>query len=98
MYYLLITGRIVTERDLRTAYEICIGSVPGIHPGHYEEWMHSVHGIIRSIPKNEISVAQLVKGHCKVEATLLYRELHNCTLREAKEAVDNIEKEMLSER
>ena len=90
MYYLLVTGRIVTERDLRTAYEICTGSVPGIHPGHYEEWIHSVHGIIRSIPKNEISVKQLLRGNCKVEAIKLYRDIHNCSLREAKEAVDKM--------
>ena len=98
MYYLLVTGRIVTEHDLRTAYEICIGSVPGIHPGHYEEWKHSTHGIVRSIPKNEISIKQLLKGSCKVEAIKAYRDMHKCTLREAKEAVDNIEKEMLYKR
>lgn len=96
MYYLLVTGRIVTERDLRTAYEICVGSVPGIHPGHYEEWIHSVHGIIRSIPKDEISVEQLLKGNCKVEAIKTYRDMHKCTLREAKEAVDKIETELSS--
>jgi hypothetical protein len=96
MYYLLVSGRIITERDLRMAYEICKGCVPGVHPGHYEEWMHSVHGIIRSIPKNEITIKQLLKGDCKVEAIKTYRDMHKCTLREAKEAVDKIETELLS--
>ena len=98
MYYLLATGRIVTERDLRTAYEICMGSVPGTHPGHYEEWTHSIYGIVRSIPKNEITIQQLLRGNCKVEAIIVYRDMHNCTLREAKEAVDRIEKKLLSKR
>lgn len=90
MYYLLITGRIVTERDLRMAYEICNGCTPGIHPGHYEEWIHSIYGIRKSIPKNEMSIAQLVKSGNKVEAVKLYREINKCSLFEAKEAVDKM--------
>ena len=96
MYFLLTTGRIVTERDLHTAYEICFGKVPGANPGHYKNWIYSISGIVRSIPKNEISIEQLLEGSCKVEAVKAYRDMHKCTLREAKEAVDCIEKEMLS--
>lgn len=90
MYYLLVSGRIVTERDLRTAYEICKGCAPGVHPGHYEEWMHSIHGIIRSIPRDEITIEQLLRGDCKVEAIKLYRDVHGCTLREARDAINKM--------
>jgi hypothetical protein len=90
MYYLLTSGRIVTESDLHTAYEICNGSVPGVHPGHYEKWVHEIYGIVRSIPKDEISVEQLLDGRCYVEAVKMYRDNHQCTLREAKDAVDKM--------
>lgn len=90
MYYLLVTGRIVTEHDLRRAYEICNGCVPGVHPGHYEEWIHSIHGIIRSIPRNEITIKQLLKGDCKIEAIKLYRDMHDCTLSEARDAINKM--------
>lgn len=90
MYFLLTTGRIVTERDLRIAYEICIGTTPGVHPGHYEEWTHKTYGIIRSIPKDEISIEQLIKGKCIAEAVRVYSTRNNCSLRDAKNAVFEI--------
>ena len=93
MYYLLTTGRIVTERDLHTAYEICNGSVPGTHPGHYEKWIHEIYGIVRSMPKEEVSVEDLIDGKCEIEAIKMYRENHKCTLREAKDAIDKIKEE-----
>ena len=90
MYYLLTTGRIITERDLHTAYEICNGSVPGVHPGHYEKWIHEIYGIVRSIPKEEMDVEQLLEGGCYAEAVKMYRDDNKCTLREAKEAIDKM--------
>lgn len=90
MYYVLLTGRIVTEYDMRKAYEICNGSAPDVHPGHYEKWMRSIIGVMRSIPKDEATVEQLARGNCKVEAIRKYKAIHGCTLREAKEAVDKM--------
>jgi hypothetical protein len=90
MYYVLITGRIVTERDMRTAYEICNGSRPGIHPGHYEKWMHSIYGVVRSIPKDEITIEQLVRGNCKIDAIKKYKVMHGCSLSEARDAIDKM--------
>lgn len=87
MYFLLTTGRIVSERDIKTAYEICNGSVPGTHPGHYEKWLHEIYGIIRSIPKNEISIEELVRGSCLLDAIKMYRLVHNCSLSEAKTVI-----------
>lgn len=87
MYYHLVTDRIVTEHDLRVAYEIACGSIPGIHPGHYEEWKQNVHGIIRSIPEDEITVEQLVKGKCLAQAVRQYRKINSCSVQEAKEAI-----------
>ena len=90
MYYLLTTERIITENDLRLAYEICCGNTSNRNPEHYEKWIHTTLGIVRSIPKNEIDVEQLAKGGCKVEAVKMYRAKNCCTLREAKEAIDKM--------
>lgn len=94
MYYVLITGRIVTEHDMRTAYEICNGSKVGIHPNHYEQWMHEIYGVMRSIPRDEITIEQLVRGDCKFDAIKKYKTIHGCTLREAKEKIEEIENEI----
>lgn len=90
MYYQLITGRIVTEVDMRKAYEIYHGSEVGTHPGHYEEWVAATHGVEKIIPKNEITVRQLIRGNCKVEAIRVYKEKHGCSLSEASKAIDYI--------
>lgn len=94
MYFLLTTGRIITETNLRTAYEICNGSVPGTHPGHYEEWIHQVYGIVRSIPSDEITIEHLIKGGCTNEAIRVYSRRNRCTLREARYAVYKVCKEI----
>ena len=87
MYYLLVTDRIVTEYDLRFAYEITCGSFPGIHPGHYEKWKQEAYGIVRSIPEEEITVEQLVEGKCLVAAVEKYSKLYSCSIQEAQEAI-----------
>lgn len=94
MYYLLTTGRIITERDLRSAYEICNGIVPGVHPGHYENWIHEIYGIVRSIPAEEITVEQLVEHNCLVEAMRVYRAQNKCTLYEARMVIERMREEM----
>ena len=90
MYYILVTGRIVTEHDLRKSYEICTGKLPDFNPEHFKEWAQSTMGIVRSVPKDEVTVKQLVRGNCKVEAIRKYKAMHGCTLREAKEAIDKM--------
>lgn len=87
MYYLLITGRIVTEREMRTAYEIVYGGKSDVHKGHYKAWLSSVKGIARIISKSEITIEQLIKGNCIVEAVKLVREKNGCTLVEANKIV-----------
>ena len=87
MYYMLWSGRIVSEREMRSAYEIATGGLAEAHPTNYKKWIQSMHGIAKIIPANEITIEQLVDGNY-VEAVKLYRERNNCTLREAKETLD----------
>ena len=94
MYYLLATGRIVTEREMRTAYEIVYGGKSSVHTGHYKAWLDSVKGITRTIPKSEITIEQLIKGECTTEAVKLVKEKHGCTLLEANKIVSKMKAKM----
>ena len=94
MYFELTTGRIVTEREMHTAYEILYGEKPDENIPRYNDWINSVYGIEELISKSEITIEQLIKGDAFVEAVKLYKDQHDCTLREAREIVDKIRKEM----
>ena len=94
MYFKLATGRIITVSEVHTAYEIVYGEKPDENTPHYNDWINSVYGIEEFIPKSEITIEQLIEGGAFVQACKLYRDQHNCTLREAKEAMDKIRTEM----
>ena len=97
MYFLLTTGRIVTEREMQTAYEVVHGAKASVHPMHYKEWLQNVPGIDKVLVADKVTVEMLVKGDCIVEAVLIYKRKHNCTLREAKTEIDKIKIKMLEE-
>lgn len=97
MYFLLTTGRIVTEREMQTAYEIVHGAKASVHPMHYKEWTQNVHGVDKVLVAEKVTIEMLVKGDCIVEATLQYKRKHNCTLREAKTEIDKLAMQMFEE-
>lgn len=94
MYFLLATGRIVTENDLMRAYEIVYGSDAKEDLRHYNDWVNSLLGIEEAIPTKEMSIKGLIKGNAFVEAVKLYSKTYNCTLAEARQAVSEIRTEM----
>lgn len=97
MYFLLTTGRIVTEREMQTAYEIVHGAKPAVHPMDFKQWLHKVHGIDKVLVADKVTVEMLVRGDCIIEAVLRYKKKHNCTLREAKAEIDKIKLKQLEE-
>lgn len=94
MYFLLATGRIVTENDLMRAYEIVHGSDARENLVHYNDWVNSLLGIEEAIPTSKMSIKELIKGNAFVEAVKLYYKTYNCTLAEARQAVSEIKTEM----
>lgn len=86
MFYELATGRIVTETDLKLAYEICNGQKADERS--FRRWVNNCY--TKRIPESEITVERLIKGDAFVQAVKLYKEQHDCTLREAKDACDKI--------
>lgn len=94
MYFLLATGRIVTERDIMRAYEIVYGDEAKYNVAHYNDWVNSLYGIERVVTTSEMTVRDLIKGDAFVEACKLYMKKYNCTLAEARQAVSEIKTEM----
>lgn len=92
MYFELETGHIVSEDKIELAYEICHGKKANENPTAYRKWKSYLS--IKSIPGDEITVKQLIKGNAFVDAVILYRKQHNCTLAEAREVCNQIRMEM----
>lgn len=86
MFYELATGRIVTETDLKLAYEICNGQKA--NERSFRRWVNNCP--TKRIPESEITVERLINGDAFVQAVKLYKEQHDCTLREAKDVCDKI--------
>ena len=86
MFYELATGRIVTETDLKLAYEIYTGQKADERS--FRRWVNNCP--TQRIPEREITVERLINGDAFVQAVRLYKEQHNCTLSEAKDACDKI--------
>lgn len=89
-YEVKTTGHIVSEYDLKCAYEICTGHAFNFNDNvsHYRRWANLCP--VRRIPESEITVENLIKGSAFVEATILYKGEHGCTLMEAKDACNKI--------
>ena len=94
--YFLRNGRIVDEYDLHNAYEIVSGKPYYEDEPGYSKWMYSLLGkSIVSVKKDdELSVEDVLKANSTVKAVRLYRDKNGCTLREAKDAVDQIAAKM----
>ena len=92
MYFELATGRIVPESKIELAYEVCNGEKADDNPVPYRRW--SAQLPIKRIPESKITVKQLIKGDAFVDACMLYRNQHKCTLAEAREVCEQIRKEM----
>lgn len=99
LYYQLRNGNIVAEYEVHKAFEICTGETYSYDSKAYSKWLYSMLGksIIKAMHETEIDIEQFLKGNNVVAAVRLYRDAHNCTLREAKEAVDAIKANMFSE-
>ena len=72
MYYLLATGRIVSERQMKLAFEIVNGEEADKDPLDYNVWLNTIIGVEEAIPANRMTVQELIKGDAFAEAVMLY--------------------------
>lgn len=93
-YEVKTTGHIVSEYDLKRAYEICTGHAFNFNGNvsHYRRWANLCP--VRRIPENEITVERLIRGGALVGAVKLYREKNSCSLLEARDACNKIRDDM----
>jgi len=87
----LNTGRVVDDCDLRLAFEIETGLLPQNEPDIFERWMRRVaemsfEKIFGNI--DDRAIEEIAKSGYKAKAILAYRDLHGCSIRQAKDYVD----------
>lgn len=99
LYYKLRNGNIVSEYEVNKAFEICTGETFHYDSNAYAKWLYSMLGksIIMTMTETTVDIEQFLNGNNTVAAVRLYRDQHNCTLREAKDAIDAIKANMLNE-
>ena len=92
MYYKLNTGRIVTEIDLKLAYEIYYGRKMSDRTSTFELWLDYCN--VKPMPESEITPERLIKGGAFVQAVKLWKDQHECTLAEARRECVKIRNEI----
>jgi hypothetical protein len=81
---------------LATGREVYDESKPGDGTMMFDMWVRNLMGLsIKSVVnKNDVSYEDCLKSNQKILAVQIYRERNNCTLREAKDAIDKLQEEM----
>lgn len=87
VYYMDCTDNLLTSRDLELAFFVATGKTAQFDKRGFWKFREKCFGksIKKTIPAD---VDDFVRHGWKFEAIKLYRELNDCTLREAKEAID----------
>lgn len=98
LYYQLRNGNIVSEYEIHKAFEICTGETYHCDSAAYSKWLYSMLGksIVCAMTEETVDIKQFLKGNNVVAAVRLYRDVHGCTLREAKDAIDTIKAKMFN--
>ena len=83
-------GKYLTEYDIERSYTIVTGKYRLSNENDYFKWLKSIWGnyINTALNPNKIVIDKTFATHNKIMAVKVYREQHNCTLREARDAVD----------
>lgn len=92
-YYLLVTDRIIDDSDLKLAFEIANGCSAEKDPDLFGKWKSSIlHFNVAQTYDNvtDKDIETFVNFGAPVLATMAYRDLHGCSLMEAKEHIDKL--------
>jgi hypothetical protein len=92
LYYKGKDGQWYTEHNLHQAYLITTGKEWWKNELVYYAWLKRIWGIfiIEEKANDEMSVEELVAKDQGILAMQVYRVNHNCTLSEAREAINNM--------
>ena len=91
-YYKGKDGLWYTEHNLRQAYLITTGRQSWKHEHSYYSWVKLIWGIfiIEERAEDEMDIDELLANDQRVIAMKVYRARHNCTLVEAREAINRM--------
>jgi hypothetical protein len=100
--YLGIDGKYYQRHELENAYFLVTGrkiwseDKPMDNVKMFDVWVYDLMGIsIKAIVNmNDVTYEEFLRANQKILAVRVYRDRNNCTLREAKEAIDKIQEEM----
>jgi hypothetical protein len=102
--YLGINGKYYQRYELENAYFLVTGRslYDGDQPGDFrmfDIWVHDLKGIsLKAIVNvNDVSYEDFLRANQKILAVRIYRDRNNCTLREAKDAIDKMQEEMVAQ-
>ncbi|MCM1215383.1 MAG: hypothetical protein NC548_12795 [Lachnospiraceae bacterium] len=93
LYYKTKDGKYVDEYDVASAFNIVHGKSKIGNESEYLKFLWELlHSTLTFEP--EPTIEKFIKAGRKIYAVKLYRDEHNCTVKEAKEIIDKMEQEM----
>lgn len=90
-FFKLPTGHIVTETEMKLAFEIVHGRTYEGNEQEYADWVNSSGVSIDSILySDEVSIEELARGNCIGPAVRKYIQTYGGGLKDAKNAIDKM--------
>ena len=93
LYYKLANGNWVDRYDIETAFYISTGAKYTADSKKFICWLFPLLGeSILAVKRGDDPklISELLKSGQKVKAMKVYKDLHNCTLAEAKEVIERM--------
>ena len=93
LYYKLAKGNWVDRYDIETAFYISTGAKYTTDSKEFASWLFPLLGesilAVKKVDDPEL-IEELLKSRQKIRAIKVYKDIHNCTLAEAKEAIERM--------
>ena len=93
LYYKLANGNWVSRYDIEMAFYISTGAKYATDGKKFVYWLFPLLGesilAVKKADDPEL-IAELLKSRQKIRAMKVYKDLHNCTLTEAREAIERM--------
>lgn len=88
IYYITVGGTMLSQRQMRWAYEGSTGKKVSENEGAYIRWLDEQLTSGNYWFWGPLTEVQLLQYHKKVDAVIQYRGYTGCTLAQAKEVID----------
>lgn len=93
LYYKLANGNWVDRYDIETAFYISTGAKYTTGGKEFVRWLFPLLGksilAVKKADDPEL-IAELLKSRQKIRAMKVYKDIHNCTLAEARETIERM--------